>query len=73
MTRAEGFATDDSCFLNILGLLVEKDQEGCLEKMGRRAERLVLRDMGRLWGTVALPEERIKGSVAGEVRERLNC
>lgn len=54
-------------------MLVEKEQESCLEKMGRRAERVVLRNIGRLWGNVVLPEERIKGSVAGELRERLNC
>lgn len=63
-----GFPPDDSYFFYVVGVLVEKEQRGCLEKMQRRGERVVLRNMGRLWGNVVLPEERIKDSGAGELR-----
>lgn len=38
------------------------------EYVEKRWERVVLRNTGRLWGNVVLPEERIKDSEARELR-----
>lgn len=64
--RLRCFPPDDFYFLNVVGLLVEKEQGGCGEKIRRRREKIVLKNLGRLWGNVVLPDERIKDNGARE-------
>lgn len=46
-----------------MGLLIEKDQEGYREEETlRRGARVSLRNLGGLWGSVVLPEDKIKDS-----------